>query len=143
MFCNRLASFCNRLPVKKTNSPNAVNRLKVNVDGGTCMSLLYTYTLNSNHFTGPYMYRSMDVHGCHLEQSGDINLLGDAFQWEFPARWTNLSGHVFNMATPCHTTESVGNVSYLSSAHLGHNVVGSCSQFLRLNSFKDKISVDK
>ncbi len=34
MFCNRQASFCNRLPVKKTNHPNAINRLKVNVDGG-------------------------------------------------------------------------------------------------------------
>ena len=32
VFCNRLASFCNRLSVKKTNHPNAVNSLKVNVD---------------------------------------------------------------------------------------------------------------
>ncbi len=31
--CNRTASFCNRMQVKKTDHPNAAYRLKVNVDG--------------------------------------------------------------------------------------------------------------
>ncbi len=31
--CNRPASFCNRMQVKKTDHPNAAYRLKVNVDG--------------------------------------------------------------------------------------------------------------
>ncbi len=30
---NRAANFCNRMQVKKTNHPNALYRLKVNVDG--------------------------------------------------------------------------------------------------------------
>ncbi len=54
VFCNRLASFCNRLPVKKTNHPNAVIRLKVNVDGDKCIVLVKKYhekvkQLNQKH----------------------------------------------------------------------------------------------
>ncbi len=120
MCCNRLVSFCNRLPVKKTNHPNAVNGLQVNVDGVTkCPSSFI-------HCTSKVLVQWMKIHS--LNKDFPMQPLEQGISWLlqislFGVYETTLQV-LWNEKGPLSNIEKLKRGSYSPSIQY---ILGKCS----------------